>query len=81
MACLPRVAAKAWFGAHANLRRRPHDLAGQRDRAHVCCRIRHARAQLDFVYYLEGREQQARAVEESVEAFLRTPERSKWDFR
>ena len=38
------------------------------------------RAQLDFVYYLEGREQQARAVEEGVEAFLRTPERSKWDF-
>ena len=38
------------------------------------------RAQLDFVYYLEGREQQARAVEEGVEAFVRTPERSKWDF-
>jgi hypothetical protein len=34
----------------------------------------------DFVYYLEGREREERAVVSDVAAFLATAERSKWDF-
>jgi hypothetical protein len=34
----------------------------------------------DFVYYLEGREHEGRAALASVESFLATVERSKWDF-
>jgi hypothetical protein len=39
-----------------------------------------ADAQFDFVTYLEGREQDEIAVVAGVEAFLETPDRSKWDF-
>ena len=34
--------------------------------------------QLDFVLYLEGREEDGHAVSAGVESFLATPERSKW---
>ena len=37
------------------------------------------RARFEFVYYLEAREGEGRAVAGTVEAFLATPERSKWE--
>lgn len=37
------------------------------------------RARFEFVYYLEAREGEGRAVAGTVEAFLATPEKSKWE--